>query len=325
MPGSVLNVGVLGGAGFIGRRLAERLVSRGHHVRIGDLREAAISGAEFVSCDITDCESVDAYVRGLDVIFNLAAEHRDDVRPVERYALVNVEGSRNVCDAAKTHGIRRVVFTSSVAVYGLPQGPVSEEAQCEPFNEYGRTKLLAEGLYRAWSDEGHGRTLVIVRPTVVFGEGNRGNVYNLAHQVAAGRFVMVGDGKNRKSMAYVDNVADFLVHVLAIPGGTHTFNYADGPDFDMNALVSTIRERLGKSPGIPFRLPYSIGMALGRAADAVTDFIGKPLPFSSVRVQKFCASTQVVSDKARLAGFEPAVAVKEAVERFIASEFLHAG
>jgi GlcNAc-P-P-Und epimerase len=316
-----LNVGVIGGAGFIGLRLAERLVAKGHRVRVGDLREAAIDGAEFVRCDITDRESVDTFVRGLDVVFNLAAEHRDDVRPVERYALVNIEGSRNVCHAAKAHGIRRIVFTSSVAVYGLPAGPVSEDAPCAPFNEYGRTKLLAEELYRAWSAEDHGRTLVVVRPTVVFGEGNRGNVYNLAHQVAAGRFVMVGNGRNRKSMAYVENVADFLIHVLSITGGTHTFNYADGPDFDMNALVSTMRERLGKRPGIPFRVPYSVGKALGRAADTITDFTGKSLPFSSVRVEKFCASTQVVSERARQTGFQPAIPVQDAVERFLTNEF----
>ena len=79
------------------------------------------------------------------------------------------------------------------------------------------------------------RSLVIVRPTVVFGEGNRGNVYNLLRQIASRRFLMFGDGRNKKSMAYVENVAAFIEYSLSFKKGVHIYNYIDKPDFDMNS------------------------------------------------------------------------------------------
>jgi GlcNAc-P-P-Und epimerase len=316
-----LTIGVLGGAGFIGRRLVQRLVAAGHRVRVGDLRAADIVGAEDVRCDITSPADVDSFVHGLDIMYNLAAEHRDDVRPLERYAFVNVRGSEHVCEAASRQRVRRIVFTSSVAVYGVPEGAATEDAPCRPFNEYGRTKLAAEQVYRNWANEDVTRNLIIVRPTVVFGEGNRGNVFNLAKQIASRRFVMVGDGQNQKSMAYVENVAAFLVHALSLDRGTHTLNYADGPDFDMNTLVGLMRSALGMTNGIPVRLPYALGIALGRAAEGITALTGKSLPFSAVRVQKFCASTRIASERARAAGFTPAIPLEDALGRFLSVEF----
>ncbi len=87
---------------------------------------------------------------------------------------------------------------------------------------------------------------MIVRPTVVFGEQNRGNVYNLLRQIASGKFMMIGDGTNRKSMAYVENVAAFLEYSLGFENGVHIYNYIDKPDFDMNTLVSKVNKALGK-------------------------------------------------------------------------------
>jgi len=85
---------------------------------------------------------------------------------------------------------------------------------------------LAESVYKEWQQEDtKNRTLAIVRPTVIFGEGHRGNVYNLLNQIFTGRFVMFGDGRNRKSMAYVENVVAFLEHSLSFKPGVHIYNY----------------------------------------------------------------------------------------------------
>ncbi len=150
-----------------------------------------------------------------DVIISLAAEHRDDVTPKSLYYDVNVTGAENVCKVAEEKRINKIIFTSSVAVYGFALIGTDETGALNPFNEYGRTKMLAEEVYKKWQEKEHDkRTLVIIRPTVVFGEGNRGNVYNLLKQIASGRFVMVGNGKNVKSLAYVENVAAFIEYSL---------------------------------------------------------------------------------------------------------------
>ena len=220
---------VLGGSGFIGTRLGGLLRERGVPFSIGDIRESEAFGELWRRCDVCELDSLRELVKGAETIINLAAEHRDDVRPLSRYHEVNVEGAARVCEAAREAGVKRIIFTSSVAVYGFQPRPTDEQGPFAPFNEYGKTKLAAEAVYKAWAEEDASRSLVVVRPTVVFGEGNRGNVYNLLRQISTGKFMMVGSGGNKKSMAYVGNIAAFLAHCLTMGPGAHIYNYVDGP------------------------------------------------------------------------------------------------
>jgi nucleoside-diphosphate-sugar epimerase len=316
-----MRIGVLGGAGFIGGHLVAHLAAAGHQVRVGDIAEWRGEQAEFVPCDVRELEQVRTFIRGLDAVFNLAAEHRDDVRPLARYEAVNVGGAQVLCDAARQAGVGQLLFTSSVAVYGIPEGVATEESPLRPFNEYGRTKRDAEVVYRAWAEEVPSRRLAIVRPTVVFGAGNRGNVYNLVNQVARGRFVMVGDGRNKKSLAYVENVAGFLVHALSFGPGVHLTNYADGPDMDMNELIAFLRANLKLGPGVGPRLPYPLGLAIGAAFDAVALVTGRSLPFSAVRVKKFCANTRIGAARIDDLGYRRPYALAEGLHRFLESDF----
>ena len=92
-------------------------------------------------------------------------------------------------------------------------------------------------------------SLIIVRPTVIFGEGNRGNVFNLLNQIASGNFIMVGKGENKKSMAYIGNVVAFLEACLISENKYTLINYVGTPDLTMNELVTLVRQKLrgGKS------------------------------------------------------------------------------
>ena len=164
---------VLGGSGFIGTRLGGLLRERGVPFSIGDIRESEVFAELWRRCDVCELDSVREVVKGAETIINLAAEHRDDVRPLSRYHEVNVDGAARVCEAAREAGVKRIIFTSSVAVYGFQPRPTGEQGPFEPYNEYGKTKLAAEAVYKAWAEEDPSRSLVIVRPTVVFGEGNR--------------------------------------------------------------------------------------------------------------------------------------------------------
>jgi GlcNAc-P-P-Und epimerase len=257
----------------------------------------------------------------IDTIFHLAAAHRDDVRPLSRYQEVNVDGAANICALAESVGANRIVFTSSVAVYGFAPPDTGIDGTIAPFNEYGRTKALAEEIFvRWWKQDPQRRTLVIVRPTVVFGAGNRGNVYNLIKQISSGIFVMIGDGKNKKSMAYVENIADFLAYVSAEGPGCRIYNYVDKPDYDMNMLVGDIREAVGKSRTGFVRVPRSIGGIMGRLADVVARLTGWSLPFSAIRVEKFCATTQF-QQNATSTGFVPKHRLSDALKATVRSEF----
>jgi GlcNAc-P-P-Und epimerase len=313
---------IIGGSGFIGTRLAKRLGDVGKTFSIVDKAHSAIFSDQFVRADVRSIDQLLNAIPEKTVLINLAAEHRDDVLPKSLYDEVNVDGARNLCIVAREKGVERIIFTSTVAVYGFAPKNTDESGAINHFNDYGRTKWLAEGVFKEWqAEDPENRTLVIIRPTVVFGEQNRGNVYNLLRQIAAGRFVMIGNGKNRKSMAYVENIAAFLEYALGFGPGLHIYNYIDKPDFHMNTLVATVRQKLGRGAGVGLRLPYALGLMAGYVFDAAAMLTGKTFLVSSIRVKKFCATTQFATSLAKT-GFVPPVSLAEGLERTVQHEFL---
>lgn len=317
-------INVVGGSGFIGTRLSRRLSLQEERIfSVIDKAPSKTFPEKMKIADVRSVEALRAVISEDAVIINLAAEHWDDVRPLSLYNDVNVGGARNICTVAREKNVKTIIFTSTVAVYGFAPLGTDESGQIAPFNEYGRSKYEAEQVYKAWQAEApDDRTLVIVRPTVAFGEQNRGNVYNLLRQIASGKFVMVGDGKNRKSMAYVENVAAFLQYAaVAFKPGVHIYNYIDKPDFTMNVLVGTVNRMLGKSEKIGLRLPFALGYAIGKCFDALAVITGKKFAISSIRIKKFCADSvfETAIDKT---GFVAPVPLSEALERTVRHEFI---
>lgn len=312
---------IFGGSGFIGTRLSLRLRQSEKSFQIVDKAPSGFFPDKVLQADVREHLSL-GFSEEPSVFINLAAEHRDDVRPLSLYDEVNVDGAKNICDLARTKGVNKIIFTSSVAVYGFAPLGTDESGAIAPFNDYGRTKWEAEQVYKQWqSEDPECRSLVIVRPTVVFGERNRGNVFNLLKQIASGKFVMVGNGLNRKSMAYVENVAVFLEYSLSFKPGVHIYNYIDKPDFTMNALVAHVNKLLGRSAEIKFRLPFSLGLLIGSCFDFVAKISGKKFPISAIRVKKFCANS-VYESAIESTGFIPPVRLMEAIEQTVRFEFI---
>ena len=198
--------------------------------------------------DVRSLQSMRDTITG-DVVVILAAIHRDDVRDKLEYKLTNVDGARNVATACSEKGIVKIIFTSTVAVYGFADPGTNESGTINPYNEYGRTKFDAEEELRTWK-AGGANSLIILRPTVIFGEGNRGNVFNLLNQISSGKFLMVGKGENKKSMAYIGNVVAFLEACIVTDQRYGVYNYVDTPDLTMNELVSQVKFKLnGKKRG----------------------------------------------------------------------------
>lgn len=314
-------IGVIGGSGFVGTAFARALRVAGHPVRIIDTARCQAFPELYVKADVRDREGLVAACDGCDVLCNLAAEHRDDVQPRSLYHEVNVAGAEHTCAAAERHGVDRILFTSSVAVYGMSDEEADERAPLRPFNDYGRTKVAAERVFEAWLAAAPGRCLTIVRPTVVFGPDNRGNVYTLLEQIARGRNIVIGDGRNRKSMAYVENLADFLVYALDASPGRHLYNYVDKPDLEMGELVSLAGHALGRGLTHPWRIPYGLGLSVGLACDLAARLTGMSFPISAVRVRKYGANTRFAADRVAESGFVPRYDLRESLAATIRQEF----
>lgn len=315
------SIDIIGGSGFIGSRLSLRLKNK-FNIKILDKAPSRKFHELAVLCDVRSLDELRKNLSDCTTIVNLAAEHRDDVRPRSLYEEVNVDGAKNICSIAREKNVRTIIFTSTVAVYGFAPIGTNESGKIAPFNDYGRTKYEAEQIFKSWQSEvPNERALVIIRPTVVFGEQNRGNVYNLLRQIASGRFVMVGHGQNRKSMAYVENVAAFIEYSINFKPGIHIYNYVDKPDFMMNQLVENVNLILGRSQKIIFRLPFAIGYLIGKIFDIVSALTGRRFAISSIRVKKFCANS-VYDSSIDKTGFIAPISLENALEKTLRHEFV---
>lgn len=316
-------IAVIGASGFVGTRLID-LIKDKHNLTNFDKQQSLKYPELTTIVDIRDKDKLQTMLKGFDTVILLAAEHRDDVSPISLYYDVNVEGTRNVLEVMDTNGIKNIIFTSSVAVYGLNKSNPDENHPADPFNHYGKSKWQAEEVLRAWyNKQPEGKSLNIIRPTVIFGERNRGNVYNLLKQIASGKFMKIGKCNNKKSMAYVGNIVAFIEYLTENTNTTsyQVYNYIDKPDLSMNQLIEVVGNSLNKKiPSI--KIPYWLGMSGGYGFDFLAWVSRKKLSISSVRVKKFCATTQFDATKVHSSGFKAPYTLSEGLDKTIKFEFV---
>jgi len=319
-----MKICLIGASGFVGTRLIEVLMNQQNYALLNvDKKNSPVYPEITTVVDIRDQEKLKQTLTDQDLVILLAAEHRDDVSPISLYYDVNVCGTQNVLEAMDFCGVKKIIFTSSVAVYGLNKQYPDENHPVDPFNHYGKSKWQAEEILREWyKTDSDTKMLTIIRPTVIFGERNRGNVYNLLKQISTGWFVKVGSCNNKKSMAYVKNVVALIAYIIERAKGYNIYNYIDKPDLSMNELVEVVGKSLGKKiPSI--KLPYLVGLLGGYCFDVLAKITRKKLSISSVRVKKFCATTQFDAAKIHHTDFKAPYTLSEGLDKTIKFEFVH--
>lgn len=321
-----MRITFIGGSGFVGTRLIELLKEDSTNyakIKNIDLLQSHFHPEVTEIGDVRDQACMDEKLQDTDCVILLAAQHRDDVHPTSLYYETNVGGMEKTLKAMEKNGVKRIVFYSSVAVYGLNKKNPNEEHPADPFNHYGKSKWQAEVVLQEWYKTHPDWNINIIRPTVIFGERNRGNVYNLLKQIASGKFLMVGNGNNKKSMAYVGNIVAFTKFLMENKTtGYNVYNYIDKPDFNMNELVGHVSKVLNKH--IPTtHFPYWLGMLGGYGFDLLAKITGKKLTVSSVRVKKFCATTEFDATKVKETRFKAPYTLGEGLARTLEFEFIH--
>jgi len=311
---------VIGGSGFVGSFLIKEL--NNYDVKNLDKNPSPFFQNITTKADIRNLNEI-KIPKDTKTICLLAAEHRDDVYPTSLYYDVNVHGTKNVLQAMDDAGVKNIIFTSSVAIYGLNKTNPNENHPEDPFNDYGKSKWKAELAIKDWYNANpEEKSVTIIRPTVIFGERNRGNVFNLLKQIISGNFMMIGKGKNKKSMAYVGNVVAFIVdRIEKKEEGYNIFNYADKPDYSMNELVSLIEAKM-KLNISKIKIPYWLGMLGGFCFDFLSKVTGKRFEVSSVRVKKFCAITQFDATKVHEC-FDSPYTLKAGLDKTLQHEFIN--
>tara|TARA_B100000900_G_C20578268_1_gene716284 strand:- start:47 stop:1027 length:981 start_codon:yes stop_codon:yes gene_type:complete len=315
-----MSITIIGGSGFVGSFLIKNL--KGINILNIDKNQSPFFEKNTIVGDVRVIDQI-KIPKCTDSVVLLAAEHRDDVLPISLYYDVNVQGTKNVLKAMDNTGVKNLIFTSSVAIYGLNKKNPNETHKEDPFNHYGKSKLEAELVIKEWYEsDPNNKSVTILRPTVIFGERNRGNVYNLLKQISSGRFMMIGNGQNKKSMAYVGNIVAFIKSRLdSIELGYQIFNYADKPDFTMAELTHLIENKMNVNLSKQ-KIPYWLGVLVGYFFDLLAFITRKKFSISSVRVKKFCATTQFDSSKAH-AIFNSPYTLKEGINKTLENEFIN--
>lgn len=275
---------VTGAAGFIGSRLAGRLLDEGWSV-IGvdaftdsyDPEEkrararalASRPGYRHVAGDLVDLPLEDA-LEGVDVVFHLAGRPgvRDSFRLEDRYHHDNVRATaRLVAAASRAGSVRRVVYASSSSVYGDAARPFREDGPTGPLSPYGRTKLEAERICLEAS--GPGLEAVALRYFTVYGPGQRPDMglRRFAESALTGRTIeLFGDGTQSRDFTFVDDAVDATVRAASAPVAGMAVNVGGGSTVSLLEVFSLLEELVGEAPRV-VRRPFARGDARHTAAD----------------------------------------------------------
>lgn len=262
-------VAITGAGGFLGSAVSERLKASGHEVLDLISPAASLEAKQGICLDITDGRAVSAVLREFkpDVVVHAAGlAHFKKTDSVDRLFSVNVDGSLNVFKGARESAASRLVYLSSVLVYGEgANAAIDEDSETLPSSEYGESKLLAERAASQTLSSG-GTTLSILRLSMVPAPKNYSNLSDLVESINSGTFRWVGAGENRRSML---TLSDFLgaveVVVDAPPSkGGGTFNLASEA-VTMRAIVECISEALGR-PVPAVRIPEWFARLVAEAA-----------------------------------------------------------
>jgi nucleoside-diphosphate-sugar epimerase len=246
---------VTGATGAVGPLIVQAFHAAGYSIRTLSI-DPPPAGAwpddvETLLGDVTDLSAVRAALQGAESVIHLAALlHIVNPPPAlqDQYERINVGGTANVVAAAIQAGVRRLVFFSTIAVYGQSGGQIlMEDTTPYPDTLYARTKLAAEKIVLEANGADGGRIGAVLRLGTVYGRRVKGNYQRLVHSLARGRFIPVGNGSNRRTLVYEKDVARASVLAAIHPGAAgRIFNVTDGQFHTMKAIVETLCGALGR-------------------------------------------------------------------------------
>ncbi len=312
-----MNVLVTGATGFIGSHLAEHLadVERASVTATGRNLSAVPFLREKVSlrkADLLKRDEMAAVLAGQDVVFHIAAwlsERTDDEEMARR---INVDATRELITLAAQAGVQRVILTSSIAAYGVPDKLMMDEGtpiDPQQMDTYGRTKALGEMVARE-AATAHGIELVIVRPGMVYGPRSYSWTTGMFNMVDKGIPTLFGKAEGHAFPVYIDNLCDLLILTATKDAAVgETFNAVDDP-VTWNQFFGYFGAMAGKKPR---RIPFILARGVV--------FLKKVLkldniPLTTERLRFYRTKTVYPYKKAtRLLGYKPRIGIEEGMEK----------
>ncbi len=311
-----MNYIIFGGSGFIGTHLIHMLKeTKAPDDKIYDL-DIVMPGEEGVVPGVVEKNEGVDYIRldvrkpidfsftptERDIIFNLAAVHRTPGHPDYAYFETNMLGAENVCAFAEKHGIKKILFTSSIAPYGAAEELKSEDTLPTPNTPYGISKLVAEKIHIGWCEKEKDRELTIVRPGIVYGKGEHGNMTRLYKGMKGHYFMYTGRKDTIKACIYVKELVLFFKYRMmdnSFPG-CDIYNCTFEPAYNIEQICETIQ----KATNMQRFIPLIPGGLLMTAATILGPIGGKKVGIHPARVKKLMVSTNICGKKLAECGYK---------------------
>ncbi|MFO1418946.1 MAG: NAD(P)-dependent oxidoreductase [Methylotetracoccus sp.] len=327
----IKNCIIFGGTGFIGTHLTQYLLRNGLTDKIyladlkpprtqayaKELQDGLASGkVVYLHCDVRQPIPIGDLPDHGDLIFNLAAIHREPGHAEHEYYETNLPGATNVCDYATRIGCNRIVFTSSISPYGPSEDPKTEQSEPAPETPYGITKLAAEKIHREWQQGDQARRLLIMRPGVVFGPGEGGNVTRLIRSLYRRYFLYMGNRETRKAGGYVKELCHVIEYALDYQTNTGEgvviVNFTMDPPTKLERFVEAICTS-GGFERRPLSVPRWALLGVSYPIDSVARALKITQPISPVRIRKLFRSTNIEPGWLRARGYQYKYTLEEAL------------
>lgn len=284
---------IFGGAGFIGTKLVEYLQTNNlaKHIYVADIaKEGNTQGVNYVFSDVRKDIDLTLFPEFVDLVINLAAVHREPGHEAREYFETNLLGAENVTEFATRTQCHHIYFTSSIAPYGVAELPTDEETLPVPFTAYGSSKLCAEKIHQTWMASDPLNKLVIVRPGVVFGPGEGGNVTRLVKGVLQGKFFYLNNQQCVKAGGYVYDLCNSFGWAMDRVDKSDTdrcilYNFTLSPtpviqDYVENTLkTAELKKKI-------VNINYYFLLVCALLAAPLFKILGRSHPFHHVRVKK---------------------------------------
>jgi len=315
---------ITGGSGCLGRPLVEKLVAGGACPKLLTFPNEPYTifldnQVKTITGDLSSSEALGTLCMDCDVVFHLAGMVHSvpgTNEEEQEFFRVNVEGTRNLLEAARKNKVKRIVFYSSVGVYGKDADFHGDElSPCKPGSVYAESKYLAEHLVLNSSNDG-GPEGVVLRFPVVYGPLDRGNVAKLIKAIQSRLFFYFGDGNCLRSMISSKNASEAAVRAAFEPqAASEVFCVTDGRDYTMNELVDSICHALGTS-WRPYHVPVLLADLAGKLGDILRKWVHVPFPIDSDRVRKLSRPLTFSCEKAKRGlGYEPVETLGDGIKK----------
>ncbi|MDN2482556.1 NAD-dependent epimerase/dehydratase family protein [Vibrio agarivorans] len=285
-----LNILITGASGFIGTHLIRSLIGNNHNIYALDRlppREQH-DGVTYLQHDVRDLTSLEIPEK-IDRIYNFAAVHTTPGHEDIEYFDTNIFGAIEVTELAKKHHTQEIIFTSSISVYGPNEASLNEASQLTPNSAYGYSKAQAEKIHMSWANDAQTRRLTIVRPAVVFGEGEGGNFTRLAKVLRKGYFPFPGRTDTIKACIYVKELLNAIDYIHAQNTHIVVFNGAFNEKYTIEQIIDTFTQV--SFPKVKkLLIPQALIMSV---AKVIAVFKGFGLGINPERITKLVKSTNI--------------------------------